>query len=223
MVLPVTKWDNRYNLPTLVKREGFCYFEISDPSGKIFSYSTADNLEEVSDQLNDALGDFEGGEFIVSLYPKKKAATGIKQFRFKAPVQSAAIGSVDIDTKIQLALLKQEILLSQKHKAELEAMESKIKQLEEQEEEEEIGAVAQIKNIAAEFGLSPVDIGNLVRSILPKQAPAAINGVSGIDTAMNRIVKHIGPDMAESMLNSLANQLDANKPATIAKLMQIFS
>lgn len=218
MSLPFYKWENRFSLPALIIAEGFTYFEITDPSGKVFHYSIEGRTpEQLSNDLHDILSDIESGEFTVSLYPKPKKAIGVKQFRLKGAQTTGSIAGFDIEAKIENALLKQSI----KHDNEKSELRREIEQL-----RKELDEPAEDEGIAAYiWNNHKADVINMIKDVLSNQnnTPAAINGINGIDSSIERIARHIGREKVAELLNQLADQLDQNPLQTVIKLQKVFS
>jgi hypothetical protein len=212
----VYKWERRGQIAELMIKNNFCYFDLMDGSQKtFFRFDIAGaTANEAANELNEQLDGISEGVVIVTIQENVKKKTNYQQFYFKVK-ETPAINGLNPDyiaEKLDAALFRQKIELTQKHEIEKNDLKEQIRDLNERVNSDIITKALnnpfiqnRIEKFATKFGAS--------------EPTAAINGVN---EDLERIKAHIPEPFFSSMLSHLANALDKDEQGTIAKLQSIF-
>lgn len=214
----VHKWNKRGAVAELMIKNNYCYFDLSDQTKRVFyTYNepTA-TASEAANELNDQLDSISEGVVIVTIQPDAKKKIHAKEFYFKVTSDAPAISGFNGDyiaEKIEAALFRQKIELTQNFDKEKTQLSETIKGL---QDEVNANFINKLLNTPA--------VQNKLLTVIDKFAgnePTA--AIHGVNEDIARIHKHIPEPFFNNLLTRLADALDQDSNGTIEKLKKIFS
>lgn len=217
MSATVYKWEKRGAVSDYMIKNNYCYFDLMDGARNIFfRYDVPGaTCNDAANELNEQLDAINEGVVIVTIQPDLKKKTNYRQFYFKVKETPVINGfnSDYIGEKLEAALFRQKIELTQQHERETAKLNDTIKEL-----NEEINSNV-FNRLLNNPGVQAKILGVLDKFTGPQQ-PAAINGVND---DIDRIKNHIPEPFFSDLINKLANELDKNPTGTIEKLKKVFN
>jgi hypothetical protein len=214
----VHKWNKRGAVAELMIKNNYCYFDLSDASKRVF-YTFNDTTATATDAANDLNEQLDGiseGVVIVTIQPDAKKKIHAKEFYFKVTSDAPAISGYNTDyisEKLEAALFRQKIELTQQHERERNQLNETIKSLNDEINSNVINKLLNTPAVQSKL-LGVID------KFTGSEPQAAIHGVN---EDIIRIQKHIPEPFFNNLLTRLADALDKDATGTIEKLKKIFS
>lgn len=218
MAATVHKWNKRGAVAELMIKNNYCYFDLSDASKRVF-YTFNDTTATATDAANDLNEQLDGiseGVVIVTIQPDAKKKIHAKEFYFKVTSDTPAISGYNTDyisEKLEAALFRQKIELTQQHERERNQLNETIKSLNDEINSNVINKLLNTPAVQSKL-LGVID------KFTGSEPQAAIHGVN---EDIIRIQKHIPEPFFNNLLTRLADALDQDATGTIEKLKKIFS
>lgn len=216
MSATVYKWERRGAIAELMIKNNYCYFELADATRKTFyKFDTPGaTANDAANELNEQLDSIFEGVVIVTIQPDYKKKTNYREFYFKVK-EAPGISGFNPDyigEKLEAALFRQKIELTQSFDKEKNSLSETIKGLEAEAND----------NVFNKF-LNSAAVQNKLLYVIDRftgtEKPGAINGVN---EDLQRIYSHIPEPFYNDLLNKLADALDSDATGTIKKLKSIF-
>ena len=216
MSVTVHNWNKRGICAELMVQNNFCYFDLSNGSKlPFYKFDTPGaTANEAANELNEQLDAISEGVVIVTMQPDKKKTTNYLQYQFKVK-ETPAISGLNPDyiaEKLDAALFRQKIELTQTHELEKNSLRDQIRDL-----NEKVNSDFFTKIMSNPFVQNKIEkFASKFETIEPLAA------IHGVNEDLERVKAHIPEPFFSSMISHLANALDKNKEDTIKKLQSIF-
>lgn len=217
MAATVHKWNKRGQIAELMIKNNYCYFDLSDGSKNVFyTYNeTGATAAEAANDLNEQLEGISEGVVIVTIQPDAKKKIHAKQYYFKVSNDTPAISGLNTDyisEKLESALFRQKIELTQNFDREKNQLNETIKGL-----QDEINS-----NVINKLLNTPAVQSKLLGVIDKFTGLEPTAAIHGVNEDIARIQKHIPEPFFNDLLNKLADALDKDAMGTIDKLKKVF-
>lgn len=216
MSATVYKWEKRNAIADLMIKNNYCYFELSNGAGKPFYKSTPGaTANEAANELNEQLDCIFEGVVIVTIQPDYKKKINYLEYYFKVK-ETPAISGFNPDyigEKLEAALFRQKIELTQSFDKEKNSLSETIKGLEAEAND----------NVFNKF-LNSAAVQNKLLCVIDRFTGTEKAGaINGVNEDLQRIYSHIPEPFYNDLLNKLADALDSDATGTIKKLKSIFA
>jgi hypothetical protein len=216
MSATVYKWEKRGAIADLMIKNNYSYFDLSDGARNMFyKFDTPGaTSNEAANELNEQLDSIFEGVVIVTIQPDAKKKTNYRQFYFKVR-ETPAINGFNPDyigEKLEAALFRQKIELTQNFDREKNQLSETIKGLQEDAN----------SNVFNKLLNNPAVQNKLLGVIDRFTGTETAGAINGVNEDLQRIYRHIPEPFYNDLINKLADALDNNPTGTIEKLKKIF-
>ena len=216
MSATVYKWEKRGAIADLMITNNYSYFDLMNGAQQRFYIfdTPGATANEAANELTEQLDSIFEGVVIVTIQPDAKKKTNYRQFYFKVR-ETPAINGFNPDyigEKLEAALFRQKIELTQNFDREKNQLSETIKGL-----QEEING-----NVFNKLLNTPA-VQNKLLGVIDKFTGTEPTGaINGVNEDIERIKAHIPEPFFSSMILKLADALDKDEQGTIKKLQSIF-
>jgi len=216
MSATVYKWEKRGAIADLMIKNNYSYFDLMNGAQQRFYIfdTPGATANEAANELNEQLDSIFEGVVIVTIQPDAKKKTNYRQFYFKVK-ETPAINGFNPDyigEKLEAALFRQKIELTQNFDREKNQLSETIKGL-----QEEING-----NVFNKLLNTPAVQNKLLGVIDKFTGTEPAGAINGVNEDIERIKAHIPEPFFSSMILKLADALDKDEQGTIKKLQSIF-
>lgn len=217
MSATVYKWEKRGAIADLMIKNNYSYFDLMNGAQQRFYVfdTPGATANEAANELNEQLDSIFEGVVIVTIQPDAKKKTNYRQFYFKVK-ETPAINGLNSDyigEKLEAALFRQKIELTQNFDREKNQLSETIKGL-----QEEING-----NVFNKLLNTPAIQNKLLGVIDKFTGTEPAGAIHGVNEDLQRIYRHIPEPFYNDLINKLADALDNDASGTIEKLKKIFS